>query len=413
MRILYSFADASAAGSAMRSVVDPLVTTLSVIAALVCAGYMVSAGIHYMTSSGQPQRLARAKKIMRDALIGLVVVLGAATLTAILSQAYGAPPSAPAEHLPALGTLKEGSGNFNLVDVLIKAITGVLSDIVQTIGKPVINALAYFTSGTPLMAENGAVFRLWLVLLAIADALFVLVLCLLGFNVMSASTLGLDELDFKHLLPQIGLAFLLMNSSIFAIDVIIQLSNGMINALHAGLGNITPWQVLSEITNSSASMGLAALLVMVVFLVLAFILLVYYVGRLVTLYLGAVLAPIIMLIWLMPSFKDFASSAIKTYLVTIFVLFVHVVILLLAASIFSTLVIASPNNLPDPLMALVVGLSTLVALLKTQGLMTQLSYASIGPKTARKLGSHFANGLSHLSLRRTEVAGYVASKGSV
>jgi hypothetical protein len=214
---------------------------------------------------------------------------------------------------------------------------------------------------------------------------------------MSATSLGLNEVDFKHILPQLGLAFLLMNSSIFAIDTVIDLSNGMINAIHAGFGDISVWQTLISLTQQAGGLGFAALLIMIVFVVMSVILLVYYVGRLITLYLGAILAPLVLLLWLLPSFKDFAANAAKTYLTTIFVLFVHVIILELAASIFATLLISGPNKTPDPIMSLIVGLSTLVALLKTQGVMTQLTYASIGPKAVRQLGVRFINGVSHVS----------------
>jgi hypothetical protein len=61
------------------------------------------------------------------------------------------------------------------------------------------------------------------------------------------------------------------------------------------------------------------------------------------------------------------------------------------------LLVNSPNHTTDPIMALVVGLSTLVALLKTQGVLTQFSYASMGPKTMRKLGGQFLNGISYAS----------------
>lgn len=389
-----NLADASAAASVMKSFADPIINTLCVIAGLVCAGLLVNAGIHYITSSGHPQKLERAKKIMRDALIGLVVVLSAATLTAVLSHAYGNQAANPTQHLPTLAAIKPASTSLSLVDLLIKAITGVLQNVIESVGRPFINALSYFTSATPLMAQNNSVFGLWLVVVGIADTLFILAVCLLGFHLMSATTFGLDELDFKHLLPQLLLGFLVINSSIFLIDAIISLSNGMIDALRAGFGNINVWNILSEITDKSAGLGLATLLIMTVFLVLAFILLVYYVGRLVTLYLGAVLSPILLLLWLLPSFKDFASSAIKTYLATIFVLFVHVIILLLAASILSNLVSNNTGQAPDPIMSLVVGMSTLIALIKTQGVLAQLNYASIGPKSIRRLSSQFMNGIN-------------------
>lgn len=387
-------ADALSASNAMKSVVSPLVNTLCLIAGLVCAGFIVNSGIHYITSSGHPEKLERAKKIMRDAIIGLVLVLSAATITALLSHTYGNVNPNINEHLPNLAAIKPDTTSFGLVDVLIKAITGVLQNVVQSIGKPFIDALSYFTSSTPLMAENGSVFSLWLIVTGMADSLFVLVVCLLGFQVMSASTFGLEEIDFKHLIPQLGLVFMLINSSIFLIDAIISLSNGMIDALHAGFGNTNVWGVLTKITDQSGVFGLATLLIMIVFLVLAFILLVYYVGRLVVLYLGAALSPIVLLLWLLPGFKDFAASAAKTYISTIFVLFVHVVILIIAASIFDGLLTTSPDQTPDPIMSLVVGMSTLIALIKTQGVLAQLNYVSIGPKSLRKLGSQFVNGIN-------------------
>lgn len=384
----------------MNQVVSPLIDMLTSIAGLVCSAFLVSAGLRYITSSGQPEKLAHAKKVIKNALIGLSLVLAAASLSALLSHAYSHIPPPPSD-LPKLTSVKPVSGGFSLVDLIIKAITGILMDIVRSIGQPFLSALNYFTSFTPLMATNKSVFSLWLAVSAMSDSLLVLFICLIGFKVMSATSFNFDEIELKHLLPQLALVFLVSNSSIFVIDIIISLTNGMISALHSAFGNLTVWQSLNDIVNRSASLGLAALIILIVFLVLAFILLVYYVGRLVTLYLGAVLSPLIVLMWLLPSFKDFAISAARTYLMTIFVLFVHVIILLLAASIFEGLASASPSGLVDPLMGLIVGLSTLVALIKTQGVMSQLSYASVGPKSIRRLSSQFSRSLasSQISLK--------------
>jgi hypothetical protein len=384
-------ADTSSVTTAMQAVVMPLMTILSVIAGLVCVLFLVIGGINYMSSSGQPDKLVHAKKVIRNSLIGLTMVLGAATLTAILTHIYSSSGNGTVQAVPSLNAIQPASTSLSLVDVIIKAIVGVLQNIIESVAAPFINALQYFTTATPLMAANPSVFNLWLAVLAIADSLFVIVVAALGFNLMSAASLGLSEISLKHILPQLGLVFLLMNSSIFAIDTVIGLSNGMIDALRAGFGDLSVWQSLISITQHTGGLDLAALLIMVVFVIMTVILLIYYVGRLITLYLGAILAPLALLLWLLPSFKDFAANAAKTYLTTIFVLFVHVIILELAASIFATLITSGPNKTPDPIMALIVGLSTLVALLKTQGVMTQLTYASIGPKAVRHLG------ISHVS----------------
>jgi len=401
--VLTTMAQGSAAGSAMRSFITPVMVTLVSLGSLVATFFLVNGGIQYMTSSGKPDKLDHAKKILRNALIGLILVIGAGVLTAILTHAYQSGSTANVEQLPNLTPIQPEPTNGGLVDVLVKAIVGLFRHIIESAAAPFINALDFFTQSTPLMAANSSVFKLWLATVAIADSLFVLVVALLGFHVMSAATLGIDEIEFKHLLPQLAAAFLLVNTSIFAIDAIISLSNGMISALLAGFPGTSVFKALSDVAKQAGGMGLVALMILVVFMILSVILLIYYVTRLVVLYIGAVLSPFVVLLWLLPSFKDFAAAATKTYLTTVFVLFVHVVILLLAASIFSGMAAANPDNKLDPIMATVVGVATILALLKTQGVLSQLSYVSIGPKAMRRLGSQFVNGVSYMSTTAKKV----------
>lgn len=388
-------ADVTAAKSVMQAFVGPLMISLGGIAALVCTFFLVMSGIQYMTSKGSPEKLEHAKRIMRNAVVGLVIVLAAGTLTAILSHAYGSTGGSGVQNIPALNTVDVNEPGAGIVDVLIKAIVGLFKHIVESAAKPFIKALDFFTHQTSLMAQNPSVFKLWLTIAGIADALFVVAVGLLGFHVMSAASLGLDELDFKHLIPQLSLTFLLINTSIFAIDAIISLSNVMIKALEAAFSSINIWDVLSKIVDGAGSLGLVALLIMVVFMVLSVILLVYYVMRLVTLYIGAVLSPLVVLLSMLPGFKDFSITAAKAYLTTIFVLFVHVVILQLAASLFSTTLTSSPGQPTNTLMAMILGIATLLTLLKTQGVMMQLSYVSAGPRALRKLGGQFMTGVSY------------------
>ena len=233
-------------------------------------------------------------------------------------------------------------------------------------------------------------------MVGISNRLLVIVVALLGFHVMSASTFGLDEVEFKHLLPRIGLIFLIMNTSIFMIDGIIALSNVLIDAVGQISGASTVWATLTLVLKQAGAQSLAALILMLAFIIMSVVLLVYYVARLVALFIGAVLSPLVAMVWLIPGFRDFAETAFKTYIVTIFVLFVHVVILQLSASLFTGLSAASGNDVPDTLMAMIVGLATILALLKTQGVMMQFSYVSMGARNMRKLGGQFLNGVSYL-----------------
>lgn len=389
-------ADASAATSVMHSYVAPVIRTLCAVASVVCVFFLVNGGIAYMTSGNDPEKLDHAKRVLKNALIGLVIVLAAGVLTEVLTNAYAGSVANSGGKLPQLQAIPPDKVSNSLVSVLIKAITGLLNNILQSVAQPFLHALSFFTSSTELLASNSAVFNLWLAMVGICDTLFVLVVALLGFHVMSATTFGFDEVDVKHLLPRFALIFFAMNVSIFVIDGVIEISNVMIHAVNAAGGSVSVWTTLSEVVKQSGGQGVAALLLMMAFLIFSVILLVYYVCRLVTLYIGAVLSPAILLAWLIPGFRDFSETAAKTYLTTIFVLFVHVVILQLAASLFIGMGAGNSTNLPDTLMAMVTGLATVIALLKTQRVMMEFSYVSGGARNARKLGGQFINGVTYL-----------------
>lgn len=411
-------ADTSGAISVMRDYIAPTVQILVGLASIACVFFLVHGGYLYITSRGNPESLENAKRILRNALVGLVLVIGAATLTTVLSSAYGNPSNTAGASLPNLQAIQPQDAGNGLVEVLIRAVTGFLNNIIQTVAAPFLSALDYFTKETPLMASNSGVFNLWLAMVAITDVLFILIVALLGFHVMSAASFGFDELEFKHLLPRIALAFLLINTSIFFIDAIIQLSNVLITAAGKITGTISVWVTLTAVVKESGGQGAAALLVMLAFLIFAVILLVYYVGRIVVLFLGAVLSPLVIALWLLPSFRDFSVSAIKTYIMTIFVLFVHVVTLMLAATLFVGMSATDGNNgIPNVLMSMVIGLATVLTLLKTQGVMMQFSYVGMGARNARKLGAQFMNGVSYLTGKgRAAVAsasGAASGRGSM
>lgn len=72
-------ADSSGAVTAMRDYVAPTIRTLAALASIACVFFLVNGGYLYMTSAGKPDTLDHAKRVMRNAVLGLVIVLGAAT----------------------------------------------------------------------------------------------------------------------------------------------------------------------------------------------------------------------------------------------------------------------------------------------------------------------------------------------
>ena len=392
---LTHLASAQAASDSIRAYITPAMLTISGLATLVCTFFIVVGGIRYMTSSGNPEKLFQAKTVLKNALIGLVIVLAAASLTGILHSAYSSSNNTANSKMPEIQVIEPIEKDDSTSGVITNAIIGIFRSVIKFVATPFLKTIDYFTSSTPLMAENQQVFNIWLATVALADVLFILVVALLGFHIMSFQSLGFEEMDIRQLLPQLALGFLLINTSIFAVDAVIGLSNAMIRALNSAFAGADIWQSLIAVTEKANGIGLAGLLIMVAFLILVIMLIVYYLGRLITLYVGAILSPLIVLLWLLPAFKDFAITALKTYLAAIFVLFVHVIIILLAAAIFVG-VRNDTSAQPNSYIALLTGIATILALLKAQGFMQELSYASSTPKAARELSNQFIRGYSSI-----------------
>jgi hypothetical protein len=383
-------ADAQAASETLKSSISPLFSTMITIAAVLCVLFIVFGGYYYMTSAGNPEKLERAKKTLRNAFIGFVIVLSAGALVAIMQNAYSTKPANSVQITAQQPKVEESVG---IGDVVNEAIKGFVKGIVDSIGKPIVDALKQFTTATPLMAQNGSVFNLWIVMVAIADVLFLLVIGLIGFRIMSSSVVGFEDVDIRSLIPQIILVFIIANLSIFAIDAIITVSNAMIQALLIGMSNEIIWTALGGLIAGAATVNIGILLFIAIAIILAVMLLIYYLKRLIILYIGAVLSPLIVLLWLLPSFRDFAISAAKMYITTIFVLFVQVVVLMLAVSLFSGLIQGEGN----PFMTALLAIATLSVLLSTNRTMNQLTMMSAGSQGMRRLGNTFVRGVSHVA----------------
>lgn len=393
---LFATASPTAASNSIHSYVVSILGILDGLAASVCTIALVWGGYLYMTTSSEPERLDHAKRIIRNALIGFAIVLAAVTVTEILHHAYTTPAPGASHALPALDQVQPDKASSGWATILIDALTGLFSVIVSSIAHPLLTELAKLTASTPLMAEQKSVFDLWLVILAIANGLFIVVLALLGFRVMTSEMLGLGDIELRSMVPQIGLVFLLMNLSLFAIDAVIGLSNAIISAIYAGFPNTNIWKSLIDASAHTGGLGLVPLILFVVFIVLALMLFIYYVGRLIALFVGAALSPLVVLLWLLPAFRDFANNLIRVYLSIIFVLLVHVVILLLASELLDGENIG-PSGMANPLMDIVVAVATLLALLRTQSMIIQMSMISSGSSQTRKLGKLFINGVKQTS----------------
>ncbi|HOX41584.1 MAG TPA: hypothetical protein PK263_05340 [bacterium] len=396
---LPSFAYAASNPEVANFTHDSIVALIS-LASIAVVFFLVRGAYMYITSTGDPTALEEGKKTIKQALIGLVIVIGASVFASLLDSAMTQPASTATGTAISLAPIQPVSSGGTLTQIILDAVIGFLQNIIQSATKPIFDGITWFLTSTPPLVSNSVVFNFWLVIVGITDSLFALVIALLGFHVMSSSTFGFEELTLKELLPKIALAFVGANTSIFLLDWIISLCGTMVHALINATGGLDRAWILNAFDPSSLLSGttvLISLIFIIIFLILAVVLLLFYIGRLMLLALGAVMSPLICLLWAIPKMADIAESAFRGYLVTIFSVFIHVIIIQLASA-FLTVPGQSGEN---PIIGVLIGIAMFLILLKSTALGVQLAITSQTFGTIKSISGQVMN-----------VIGAAASSGS-
>ncbi len=362
---------------------------ITIIAAVAAVFFLIRGGYLYITSTGKPDALEEAKKTIRNALIGLVLVLTANGIVSLLQGALvGNGSTTTVANLPLtqIESVKPADG---LTQVLIDAVNGFVQNIVQSATKPVVDGIITFLTNTPELLTNATIVKFWLIMLGITDTLFVLVVALLGLQFMSASTFGFEEIEFKHLLPRIGLAFLGTNVSLFLANYAIVTCNALVTGVINATGGLDHAWITNAITITNLTNGTAPLITLIfllLFLMIAIVLLLMYISRLIIIALGAVLSPFAFLLWTIPKTADFAEMAMKGYLVSVFTIFFHVVAIQLSGSF-----LALPEQTNNSLISIAVAIGLLLTLLKIPSFLMQLILFSRGVGMVKHMGSQIMN----------------------
>lgn len=380
----------AASNSEVASYTSDTLTALIVLASIATVFFLIRGGYLYITSTGNPVVLDEAKRTIHQALIGLVIVIGASVFSSLLNNAMTQPSSSAIGTALNLGPIQPSAQSGSLAQIILDSISGFLQNIIQSTTKPIIDGIVWFLTSTPALSTNSVVFNFWLVMVGITDSLFAIVIALLGFRVMSTSTFGFEELTLKEILPKIALAFVAANTSIFLIDWIISLCQTLVHAVLNATGGIGQAWILNAFDPAALISGTTALITlifMIIFVVLAVALLLFYISRLMVLAFGAVISPIVCLLWLVPRFTDFAENSINVYLVTIFTLFVHVVIIQLASAF---LAIPSQSG-ANPIISVLIGIAMLSILLKSTSTGIQLAMSSQASNGVRKVANQIIN----------------------
>jgi hypothetical protein len=393
----------AASNSEVESFTHDTMTALIGLASIAVVFFLVRGGYLYITSTGNPAALDEAKRTIRNALIGLVIVLGAFVFSSMLNSAMTEPANNAVGTALNLAPIEPAAHDNSLTQVLMDSVFGFLQNIVQSATKPILDGITWFLTSTPSLSTNSVVFNFWLVIVGITDSLFALVIALLGFGVMSSSTFGFEELSLKEIWPKVALAFVGANTSIFLIDWVIQLNQVLINSvLHAtgGLGHAWVLNAFDPATFLSGSTALVTLIFVAIFVILAAVLLVFYISRLMILAFGAVISPLVCLLSLIPSMSSFAGNMAKAYFITIFSVFIHVVIIQLASSFLTV-----PGQVgANPVISILIGIALFSILLKSTATAIQFALAGGTTGSIKKIGGQIMNVVSSKNVSNANTA---------
>ncbi len=383
---------AASTSSEITQYTSDTLSIITVIASAAAVFFLVKGGYHYMSSTGKPEAISQAKKTIKNALIGLVIVLAASFIVSFFNGALTGSATGGGGPPVAISQIESVKPNDGLTQVLIDAVSSFMQNIIESATKPIIDGIIGFLTTTPTLLDNQVIVNFWLVILGITDSLFVVIVALLGLHFMSASSLGYEEVELPQLLPKIGLAFLGANVSLFLANYVILTANALVKTVISSTGGLTEAWVVNAINLpalATGNMPLITLVFLILFLILAIVLLFMYISRLIMISLGAVLSPLIFLLSILPKFSDFAEIAVKSYFVTVFIVFIHVVIIQLAASYLSL-----PGHTSNSLISIAVAIGLFFTLLKIPGLLMQMVFYNSANGFIRHIGHQIMNVVS-------------------
>ena len=366
--------------------------TLKIITAIAMTAavfFLIKAGYQYLTSNGKPDSLISAKKTIRNSLIGLVIVLGAGLIISLFNNALSGISSSGSNQTINIAPINAVAPSDGLTQVLIDSVSAFMQNIVESATKPITDGILGYLTTTPSLLSNQTIVNFWLVSLGIVDSLFILVAAFLGLHLMSAETFGFEEIELKQIIPRLGFFFLAANVSLFLVDYVIITCNALVGAVLSSTGGLNHAWVVNIISSTAVinnNTPLITLIFLIIFLIVAIVLLFMFITRLIFISLGAVLAPFIFLLWTLPKFSDFAEMATKSYLTAVFMVFVQVVIVQLAASF-----LALPEASNNSLISIAIAIGLFLTLLKVPSFMTNMMFYVSGNGKLKKIGGQIIN----------------------
>ena len=302
----------------------------------------------------------------------------------------GAPPPVGFPEIPNPLDLAEG------LDPRVLA-AGIVEALVTIVGVAVVEALRHFTdwalglggsslnfvTRTPPAGSYASetVRDLWGLSRTIANLSLAVVVMWGGFNVMLRRHTGGAYDGVMELLPRVALAALAANLSLEVARVLVDLNN----ALCASVGEVG---LPGYESAHAAQEGVAMILVAVSYAVVALLLVFQMLTRLALLDLLIVLAPLMMLLWVLPQTRDWTRWWTRLFPLTVFQQAVQVAALRLGSSLMVEL---TPGSASDALLTLLLGIAVCWMTLRVPSLLRgQVQLAGPGAIVSLVMVGHAA-----------------------
>ncbi len=132
---------------------QPLIGALITLAGLAAGFFVVIAGLEYMTSRGNPKRLDHAKRTLKNAALGLLLVIAAAFIFNFLNTAYNTAAPIGQSIAPPIIEVSEPPPE-GLAGKILTTSSDFLRHIIISTFDPFINLIRYLSFQTPLAGSN-------------------------------------------------------------------------------------------------------------------------------------------------------------------------------------------------------------------------------------------------------------------
>lgn len=329
--------------------IETLTTSLNAILVGIATLMIIVSGLYVLVSRGNPERLTKAKNVAFGAVSGVVLVVLSGVLINVFIDRQHSQYSDTGKALETVVNQETEAvatdSDFNLFTEFMKH---TIRTIIKDMSKSVSDMLKDSVSNTLSPVDAEEVFTLWARIATSMTSLMILFFTVRVIYEM-ISSMGDVGFDVSKLIVTMLIVIMGVAGSIYLIDIAVKLNDSIVNKVFEV--SYTSEELNSEATQKEAyeskwspffftdeqidNASLGLLIMILASSIVSIILASIYVMRTAIIFCGAVLSPLVVMLYLLPGMRSAVFQMIKVYLIWIFVAIPQAVLLILAGTIVS------------------------------------------------------------------------------